>query len=113
LASFEEIKANVEAQQDVLTVRMSDLRDAYGVRRLGVHVCQEISNKLRGVGLGHFPELQPDAWQSVRLHKLGTPMSDLLNAANHAGEDGDKVLRELAEGDARAVVREIRALVCE
>lgn len=111
---FEDLKSEVEANQNVQTVTMEELRDIYGVRRLGVHVCSEISNKLMGVGLGHYPEkLEPDAWQQVRLYKLGTPVGDVMTAAQNPGDEGDKMLRDLAEGDAREIVRQVRALVCE
>lgn len=110
---FQDLKQEVEANQNVLTVTMAQLRDIYGVRRLGVHVCDEISNKLKGVGLGHYPEeLIPDAWENVRVYKLGTPVGDVMTAAQSTGPEGDKILRDLAEGDARELVRQVQAIVC-
>lgn len=114
VANFEELKAKVEANQNVLSTTMEELRDIYGVRRLGVHVCAEISGKLQGVGLGHYPEeLIPDAWEAVRLYKLGTPLGDMMTAAKNPGEDGDNTLRELAGGDARETLSQVKALVCD
>jgi hypothetical protein len=114
MESFDDLKRNIEANQNVLSVRMELLRDIFGVRRLGIHVCTEISRKLAGVGLGHFPEeLEPDAWQEVRVYKLGTPLAELLRAANEAGPEQDRVLRTVAQNDAAEVLEQIKALVCE
>lgn len=111
--TFEELKAAVEANQNVLSVKMEILRDIFGVRRLGIHVCTEISRKLSGVGLGTFPEtLEPDAWVTVRVFKLGSPMGELLSAANRPGEAEDRLLRAAAENDASETVGKIKALVC-
>lgn len=114
MKTFDELKSSVEANQNVLSVRMEVLRDIFGVKRLGIHVCTEISRKLAGVGLGHYPEeLEPDAWQEVRVYKLGSPMAELLHAANAPGGEQDAVLRGVAQNDAAEVVEQIRALVCD
>jgi hypothetical protein len=110
---FDELRARVEANQSVLTVRMEELRDAFGVRRLGVHVCDQIESRLAGVGLGHFPHLEPDGWMEVRLFKLGTPMAELILAATEPGAPQDATLRAKVESEASATLAQIRALVCE
>ena len=113
MKTFEELKSEVEASQNVLSVEMELLRDIFGVRRLGIHVCTEISRKLAGAGLGHFPQaLEPDAWQEVRVYKLGTPMAELLHAANEPGNQQDEVLRSVAQDDAAEVLEQVKALVC-
>jgi hypothetical protein len=111
--TWDELKEKVEQNENVLTVSTADLRDIYGVKRMGVHVADEIEAKLAGVGLGVTPEIEADSWQEVRLFKLGTPVGDILTAANNPGEEGDKTLRELAEGDASERLRQIKALVCD
>jgi hypothetical protein len=111
--TWDELKKKVEQNQNVLTVTTAELRDIYKVKRMGIHVATEIEAKLAGVGLGNTPELEPDSWQEVRLFKLGTPVGDILVAANNPGVEGDKTLRELAEGDASERLRQIRALVCD
>ncbi|MFY9265732.1 MAG: hypothetical protein WAO61_09955 [Solirubrobacterales bacterium] len=93
---------------------MERLRDTLGVKRLGIHVCKEISDKLAGVGLGHSPkDLEPDSWQEVRLFTLGTPVAGVINASLKPGSDGDDVLRESAESEANEILRSVRALVCD
>jgi hypothetical protein len=113
LLTWNELKAKVEQHENVLTVSTAELRDIYGVKRMGVHVADEIQAKLAGVGLGVTPEIEADSWQQVRLFKLGTPVGDILTAADNPGEEGDKTLRELAEGDASERLRRIKALVCD
>lgn len=114
MTSFEDLKNEVVANQNVLTLKMERLRDTLKVKRLGVHVCDEISKKLAGVGLGHSPkDLKPDAWEEVRLFTLGTPVATLINAALHPGSGGDAVLRQSAETDVNEVLGQIRALVCD
>lgn len=111
---FDALKEEVEGNENVKTVTMARLRDIYGVRRLGDNVCAEISNKLQGVGLGHYPEdLVPDASEQVRVYKLGTPVGDVMTAAQNPGPEGDKTLRDLAEGDATEIVRQVKAIVCD
>lgn len=109
----EELKSQVEANQNVLSVKMELLRDMVNVKRLGVHVCDEISRTLHREGLGHSPaELVPDAWAEARIYRLGTPMAELITATSNPGESGDVVLRDLAEGSATETLERIRALVC-
>ena len=48
----------------------------------------------------------------VRVFKLGTPMGELLTAANRPGEQEDQVLRAAAENDASETIEQIKALVC-
>ena len=111
--TFDDLKQKVEKNQNVLSVSTAELRDIYGVKRMGIHVAAEIEAKLAGVGLGVTPEIEADSWQNVRVYKLGTPVGDILNAANNPGEEGDRTLRELAEGDASERLRQIKAMVCD
>jgi len=48
----------------------------------------------------------------VRVFKLGTPMDELLTAANRPGEAEDRMLRATAENDASEIIEQIRVLVC-
>lgn len=110
--TFDEIRKRVEANHDVLSVRMEELRDAMGVRRLGPHVCEQISERLAGQGIGHTPQLVPDGWQEVRLYKIGTSVGTLISSATTPGEDGDNRLRELAANEPAQIIEQVRALVC-
>lgn len=108
-----ELKSQVEANQNVLSVKMEVLRDMVEAKRLGVHVCDEISRTLHREGLGHFPaELEADAWSEARIYRLGSPVAELITATSNPGDKGDAVLRELAGGSAAETVERIKALVC-
>jgi hypothetical protein len=114
LKSIEDIRTRVEESEFVMTVAMSDLRDAFGKKRIGKHVADEISRKLQQTGLGSFPKDLPlDQSAEVRLFVLGTPAADLIHAVCEPGSAGDHVIREAASGSAVETIREIRALVCE
>jgi hypothetical protein len=113
-SSLEELSDLVNRQQGVATVEMERLRDAYGVRRLGIHVRTAISNRLKGFGLGHFPqELPLYQWQLVRVYKLGSPVAELIQAVLEPSPGHDEKLRRAAGGDAEAILQKIRELVCE
>jgi hypothetical protein len=108
-----ELKEVVVANDNVLTVTMQDLRDAYGALRLGVNVRNDITKRLAGNGLGHYPTHLP-AYQheAVRLFTLGSAVADLIQAALTPGEEHDELLRSKAESEAAMIVEKIRALVC-
>jgi hypothetical protein len=53
-----------------------------------------------------------DSWAEVRVYKLGTPVAELIHALTTPGDKTDELLREVAQGSAKEVLDEIRALVC-
>jgi hypothetical protein len=98
----------------VLTVRVGDVRDAFNFGRLGVHVRSEISKKLNGLGIAHFPADVPD-WQErpLRLYRMGTPIADLIDAVIEPSPIHDDELKSAVSGGDADVVNQIRALVCQ
>ena len=118
MASWEELKEDVENNGNVLTLTMESLRDAYGASKLGVHVCAGIRKTLAGIGLGHVPqELPLYQHEQVRLYKKGTDVGDLIDTVLIPGPQNDQSLAERftnAEGqDYVAIVQAIRELVSE
>ncbi len=113
MADFNDVRQDVDASDGVKTVRMAQLRDALGWQRLSDYGCEQIHSKLAGVGLGHYPELEADASQAVRLYVFGSPIGDLVGAATTLGDEGDKRLRKLAESDAEETLRQVRAVLCD
>ena len=112
--SFEELNDLVNEQQGVATIQMEALRNAHGVKRLGIHVRTAISNRLKGLGLGHFPEELPQYyWEPVRVYKLGSAVAQLIEAVLKPSPEHDEELRDAAGGDAEAVLQKVRELVCE
>jgi len=117
MASWNEIKEDVEKNGNVKTVTMEQLRDAQGAAKLGVNVRAEISRSLAGMGLGHVPqELPAYQHEQVRLYKNGTPIGDLINTVLTPGQLNDTKLCEQS-GDQQveyaALVSKIRELVAE
>src|SRR5262249_31162248 len=99
--------------QGVLSLRMGQLRDAYGAQRLGIQVRTNISEELGRRGIVHYPVELPEsqnAW--VRLFKLGTPIGDLGNTLATFGPADDEKLRLLGVTDSQSVLEKIRQLVC-
>lgn len=117
--SLEELRDQVDKNDGVVTVRMEEVRDAYQAGRLGVHVRSNISKRLRGLGLGHFPleadDGEPMPYRQsapVRIYKLGSPVADLIDAVLEPSDEHDEELREAATASSTEIVDRIRELVC-
>ncbi len=117
MSSWDEIKKRVEANDNVITLQMVELRDAAGRDKLGVNVRSEISSIIAGMGLGHVPkELPSYQHESVRLYKRGTPIGDLIETVLTPGEQNDRKLREQFSSssiDYAKIIEQIRELVSE
>ncbi len=110
----DEINSALEQGENVLTLTMQEVRDAWEYAKLGIHVRRQISNDLRGMGIGHYPVKLPEyQHQPVRLYKLGTPMAQIIEAVLNPSTEQDQELRQMAVGDARATLDAVKALVCE
>lgn len=108
----DEIRKAVEASGDTLTVPMEVVRDAFGFDRLGVNVRASISDKLSGLGLGHYPVELPDRqWVHVRLFKLGSPIADLIDAVLNPSDEHDEELRKAVSGGDSETIKRIKALL--
>jgi hypothetical protein len=115
--NWDQVKEQVEKNENVRTFTMEVLRDAHGAGKLGVNVRAEISQTLAGIGLGHVPQDLPSyQHEQVRLFKRGTPVGQLIESVLSPGEQNDKSLagRFGAQGpDYAAIVEKIRELVGE
>ncbi len=112
--TMEDIKAAVEANGGLLTLKMEALRDAYGAGRLAKIVRENILKTLRGLGLGHLPagDLPNEQEESVRLYKLGTPIGDLIDAVITPSPAHDEEIRQVIKADNSVILNQIRELVC-
>lgn len=113
---FETPEALRDAVMDnggVLTVRVGEVRDAFKYGRLGVHVRSDISKRLNGLGIAHYPPEVPD-WQErpIRLYRMGTPIADLIDAVLEPTPNHDEELKAAVSGGAADVLNQVRALVC-
>lgn len=109
----EKLRDAVIDNGNVLTVKVGEVRDTFKYGRLGKHVRREISDKLKGLGIAHYPDDVPD-WQEnpIRLYRMGTPIADLLDAAHNANPEHDEELKAAVSGGAADVLKQIQALVC-
>lgn len=115
--AWENIKNKVEQNDSVATFTMTELRDATGKEKLGVHVKAEISKTLTGLGIGHIPRDLPSYQDEVvRLYKRGTPIGDFLEIVITPGEQHDRRIRDqLSQAEFRyiEIIEKIRELVTE
>ncbi|KAA3638830.1 MAG: hypothetical protein DWP92_05565 [Armatimonadetes bacterium] len=112
--SLEDVRQAVVDNSDVLTVEMRQLRDAHGAGRLGVHVRTNISKKLRGLGLGHYPVDLPDRQeQMIRIYRQGSPIAEIVDAVLNPSMSHDAELRQAVGGDAQQILDLVRELVCD
>ncbi len=115
---FKKIQEKVQKQGGFLTLYMRDLREAYGVAKLGQHVVTSIDRELRAVGLGHVNDLTESQWDNVRLYQKGHPAEDLVNAFNSINVEekkGDQYLISCCQSknssDYRQAIINIRDIV--
>ena len=113
--TWEEIKNEVAKNGGVKTYAMGSLRDTHGAGRLGVNVCQEISEKLAGEGLGHIPQDLPSFQdEQIRLYKKGTAVGKLIDTVLSPGEQNDLSLSERFSSespDYASMIEQIRDIV--
>ena len=111
------LRAAVEANGDLLAVTMEDIRRAHGkYGKLGPHVQTQLAKWLTNEGLGALPEtLARYQHEEVRLYRLGTSMSDVIEAVLDPTERGDQELRKYvsSNGTAQSQLDEIRAILEE
>jgi hypothetical protein len=112
--TMEAVREAVEQNQNVLTVEMYDLREAYGAGRLGVHVRANISAELEGLGLGHLPPTLPDAhYEHVRIYRKGSPAARLIAAVLEPGTENDEAIRQAVAKELATIIKQIQELVCD
>jgi hypothetical protein len=94
---FDAVERSLRASRGVLSVQMGQLRDACGVKKLGVHVRAAIEDELEGRNIGYFPRPLPASQgDPVRLYEKGTVVSELIEAATAVGDvKADEALRNL------------------
>jgi hypothetical protein len=114
ITSYEELAEATAAEGGLLTLDMVKLRDIHGAGKLGVHVVQNISDRLDGLGLGHQPDVLPQQqWERVRIYSRGSPVGRVIEAAHTVDDKSDAILREIGKNDADELLKKIRELVCD
>ena len=114
-SDFDAIKAHMDSSGGILSLEMRQLRDAYHVDRLGIHVRNGIHDKLAGLGIAHTPERLPEYQEDrVRLFTLGSPFAKALRDMSNYTAEADQRLRERFSTDAsdcEQIIQRIKELL--
>ena len=92
---IEDICNNVKNKGGIMTVSMGDLRDAYGVAKLGIHVLNSIEEELSKRAIKIRGKLTLSQWDYVRLYHSDSEFNKLVEAYENLTEDSDNYLRKL------------------
>jgi hypothetical protein len=112
--TWDELRARVDQNGDVVTVTMGELRDIHRVGKLGRYVIDAISDRLHSVGLGHIPGgLKLNQDEQVRIFRHGTKVADICQAVVKPGQANDAKIRSAAFGGAAAIVARLREVLEE
>lgn len=115
LESYDDLKRTVDEGKGVATVYAASLRDAEGAGRLTERINSNISRSLASRGLGHVPfdaaELPTSQWAEVRVFDRTSPIGEVIAAAHTVSEDEDARLREAVDGNATALLDQVRTLL--
>jgi hypothetical protein len=112
IETYADLQQATAAKGDVMIITMMKLRDIHGAGKLGVHVTQSMSDKLKSMGLGHFPEELPQQQsEEVRIYVRGSAIGKLIEAVLTVDASSNKILREAASNQNNDIVQKIRELV--
>ncbi len=112
MTAWSELRQRVEDEGGVTTVTMAELRDIHQVRKLGVHVRENISKQLGSEGLGHIPsELPPNQENEVRLYRLGTAIAELCGAVTNPGAANDAKIRSAVGNGGPSLIDRLKELI--
>ena len=112
ITTYPELKAEVEANDGVLTVDMLTLRQIHGAERLGINVRYNIHQQLAGNGLAHYPRTLPDSQHAyARIYKQGSRAAEIIGAVLEPDPDKDAIIRKAGDETHQDVLRKIRELV--
>lgn len=109
---FQTIRAELDNEGGILSISMGELRDAYQVFRLGVHVRKGIHDTLESKGIGHYPaELPVYQDDRVRLYTLGSAFANMVKDLDDLTEEADQRLRDTVQSDHGETIKRIKELV--
>ncbi len=114
---FKEFAEQVEAEGDLKTFTLGDLRTALEFSKLGPRVLKAIDEALAGAGLGYFPRSvlentdSPRAADVLRVYRKGSALGSIVDAVLFPSAAGDDTLRGAADDDAKATLEKIKTLL--
>ena len=95
-SDFDDLASKVNRSAERLLVPMEALRDLHGKGRLGPRVNDEISQHLRGVGLGHAPDPLPTKQSDlILIFRFGSKIDRVFNALKKPDSSALAVLDRL------------------
>jgi hypothetical protein len=95
METFRSIRAAVDNNGGLLTIEMEKLRRSTSAKKLGRRVCEEISERLKSVGLEHLPaELAASGSKLVLLCSPEFDGWDVIRALLNPSRDTVDVIRE-------------------
>lgn len=113
-STLEDVASWVAENDGVGSLLAWEVRAAYGADRLGTHVRANITKKLRGLGVAHYPVAFPDRGNvRVRLYRVDSGVGRIVDAVLSPGDAEDDILREASGGSAETILMRIRELVCD
>lgn len=114
LKTYADLLQAVTGRGGVMYVDMMELRDIHGAGKLGIHVTQNISDKLMGMGLGHFPQQLPQQQsERVRIYLRGSAVGKVIDAALTMETGSNRLLRSVANNADSEILKKIKELVCD
>lgn len=123
---FDKIGYDLDENGGVMTITMSELINAIGAKKLGRFVAEDIHNQLekRGIGSYYFEKsecpLPISQAAVVRLYRKGSKVANLIDAVRNIrseefmkeNKDNDKKIVDTASNEHKAILDQIKHLVC-
>lgn len=115
IEDYNDVANKVDENGGVISIKMEVLKRVHEVDRLGRIVRENISEKLNGRGLGHYPKRSLPSSQDdyVRIYRRSTEIGKLVEAVTDPGEPGDETIRKMVDSDAEQTIERIQELVCD
>lgn len=95
--TLEALTSEVKEKQ-IVSMKMIDLRNAMGNKRLGKNIRANIMRELREAGVGTIPaDLPADQQAMIRLYDESSEVAKLLFLLNNPAESNDRQIRNFLE----------------
>src|SRR6476619_1867357 len=96
--SWDDLKAEIQAEGDIKVLDAWQLRDAAGWSKLGPNVIIDIANQMEENDLGTLPRgerLPLNQYAQVRVYVKGSRLGQVVDAVLSPSAKGDQLLREI------------------
>src|SRR5271170_7360018 len=101
MTNLDSLKKEIMAAGGMTTgYSMPALVNACGFTRLGKHVPDAVSQKLRAAGIGHIPTVLPQKHIWVRVYVITSPIGQIIESILTPDENHDEELLSLVSGGA-------------